>query len=59
MFRAKDGASAWEDYLDYVDEIVVNGLLRSIASSIGYLLDETDPTLTQGMNSPVSDSRLD
>ena len=49
MFRAKDGASAWEDYLDYVDEIVVNGLLRSIASSIGYLLDETDPTLTQGI----------
>ena len=48
-FRAKDGSPAWEDYLDYVDEIVVNGLLKALASSIGYLLDETDPNLSQGI----------
>ena len=48
-YRAKDGTPAWEDYLDYVDEIVVNGLLKSVASSVGYLLDETDPNLTQGI----------
>ena len=49
QFRAKDGSPAWEDYLDYVDEIVVNGLLKALASSIGYLLDETDPNLSQGI----------
>ena len=49
LSRAKDGAPAWKDYLDYVDEIVVNGLLKSVASSVGYLLDETDPNLTQGI----------
>ena len=35
--------------MDYVDEIVVNGLLKSLASSVGYLLDETDPNLSQGI----------
>lgn len=47
--RASDGGPAWEEYLDYVDEFIVNGLLKSLASSVGYLLDETDPNLTQGI----------
>ena len=27
----------------------MEGLLRTVASSLGYLLDETDPYLTQGV----------
>ena len=34
---------------DFIDELVVEGLLRTVASSLGYLLDETDPYLTQGV----------
>ena len=33
---------AWNVYLRYVDGIVAGSLLRTIAASIGYLLDETD-----------------
>ena len=32
----------WNQYLRYIDEMVTNGLLRTIAVSLGYLLDETD-----------------
>ena len=49
LFGVKDDCEAWHAYLEYVDEIIINGLLRSCASSIGCLLDETDSSLTQGI----------
>ena len=38
----KRGSKRWRRYLQRVDEIVLNGLLEMIASSLGYLLHETD-----------------
>ena len=35
--------------MEYIDELVIDGLNKTMASSIGYLLDQTDPTLTQGV----------
>ena len=32
-----------------LDELVFDGLVKTMASSIGYLLDETDTNLTQGV----------
>ena len=32
----------WKNYLVYLDNMVANGLLKGIAVSLGYLLDETD-----------------
>ena len=49
FFRADDGADTWKAYLEYIDELVIEGLLKTMAASIGYLLDETDPSLTQGI----------
>ena len=49
LFRAKEKSKEWEAYLVYIDEIVIQGLLKAVAASIGYLLDETDPSLTQGI----------
>ena len=48
-FAANVKSKEWQAYLVYIDEIVINGLLKAVAASIGYLLDETDPTLTQGI----------
>ena len=48
-FKADDLSEAWQKYLEYIDELVVDGLLKTMAASIGYFLDETDPTLTQGV----------
>ena len=38
----KRNSRRWRSYLGYVDEIVQHGLLEMVASSIGYLLTETD-----------------
>ena len=46
LFRANalsdSSAAHWDHYLLYLDEIVSNGLLKAIAVSLGYLVDETD-----------------
>ena len=38
----KRNSRRWRSYLGYVDEIVQHGLLEMVASSVGYLLTETD-----------------
>ncbi len=48
-FQAEDSSENWRKYLSFVDEVVIDGFLRQSASSLGYLLDETDPTLTEGI----------
>jgi hypothetical protein len=54
-FQCSEDLPAWHKYLTFVDQIVVNGILRSAASSLGYLIDETDPTITQGPLIEASD----
>ena len=48
-FQALESTEIWQAYLEFIDNIVTDGLLLAIASSIGYMLDETDATLTQGV----------
>lgn len=48
-FKAEEESETWNAYLNYIDELVTDGLLKTMAASIGYLLDETDPSLTQGV----------
>ena len=43
----QEGQETWHSYLDYIDGLVIDGLLHTVACSIGFLLDETDPSLTQ------------
>jgi dynein heavy chain len=48
-YRANDSSDYWKAYLQYIDELVIDGLLNAMAASVGYLLDETDSYLTQGV----------
>ena len=41
-FDNKVAKAHWESYLNYLDKMVADGLLKTIAVSLGYLLDETD-----------------
>ena len=47
-FRASDHSEPWEKYLSFLDDVIVNGLLKMVACSLGYFIDETDQTLTNG-----------
>lgn len=46
LYRAHVASEAskiyWENYLLYLDDIVASGLLKAVAVSLGYLVDETD-----------------
>ena len=48
LFKVKEGGlrlfPRWRKYLQYIDYMISDGLLITIACSIGYLLDQTDAT---------------
>uniref|UniRef100_A0A8D2N608 Dynein axonemal heavy chain 17 n=1 Tax=Zonotrichia albicollis TaxID=44394 RepID=A0A8D2N608_ZONAL len=43
LLRAEPASDAWKGYLDYVDEIVLDGFFTAIECSLKYLLENTDP----------------
>ncbi|NXW79744.1 DYH9 protein, partial [Hirundo rustica] len=43
LFLADPASDAWKVYLDYVDEIVLDGFFTAIECSLKYLLENTDP----------------
>ena len=56
-FKATEGSEVWERYLDYLDEIVVDGLFNCIQCSLRYLMENTDKTVT-GMT-PLLEVKLE
>ena len=47
----KDGTvtvpdSAWSEYLNYVDNTVLDGVVKAVAVRFGYLVDHSDHSLT-------------
>uniref|UniRef100_A0A803WAD3 Dynein axonemal heavy chain 17 n=1 Tax=Ficedula albicollis TaxID=59894 RepID=A0A803WAD3_FICAL len=43
LLLAEPASDAWKVYLDYVDEIVLDGFFTAIECSLKYLLESTDP----------------
>ncbi|NXE97433.1 DYH9 protein, partial [Menura novaehollandiae] len=43
LLLADPASDAWKAYLDYVDEIVLDGFFTTIECSLKYLLENTDP----------------
>jgi len=42
LFKANGESVMWQNYVDYLDLMVLDGLFNTIHGSIGYLLDNTD-----------------
>ena len=45
FFKADANTDMWKAYVDYVDEMVVDGFFNTIHCSIKFLLDNTDPRI--------------
>ena len=43
LFQANEDTDEWRAYVDYVDEMVVDGFYATICCSIGFLLNNTEP----------------
>ena len=42
-FEAEPESDVWKSYVEYVDEMVVAGFLKTIKCSLCFLMDNTDP----------------
>ena len=56
LAHVEENLKNWEQYQMYLDEMIIGGLLRTIAVSIGYLLDETD---VKKNITPLFDAKLE
>ncbi|KAG7491786.1 hypothetical protein MATL_G00007500 [Megalops atlanticus] len=43
LFKADPTSEVWRAYVDYIDEMVIDGFFNSIECSLKFLLDNTDP----------------
>lgn len=46
----------WKAYVDYLDDMVVDGFFNCIQCSLNYMLENTD---TRTCNSPLFEARLE
>ena len=42
LFRAERDSDVWRKYIEYIDDIVLDGFFNCIQCSLQYLLDNTD-----------------
>ncbi|XP_036372722.1 dynein heavy chain 9, axonemal [Megalops cyprinoides] len=43
LFKADPTSEVWRAYVDYIDEMVIDGFFNTIECSLKFLLDNTDP----------------
>jgi len=43
LLQAQDDSEIWTAYVDYVDEVVVEGFFNTIQCSLKFLIDNTSP----------------
>ncbi|XP_032899964.1 dynein heavy chain 9, axonemal isoform X2 [Amblyraja radiata] len=56
LFQADVTSSVWTAYVDYVDEMVIDGFFNAIEASLNYLVDSTDP---KAGFAPLFEAQLD
>ncbi|XP_060795606.1 dynein axonemal heavy chain 9-like [Neoarius graeffei] len=44
LFQADPSSAEWKSYVQYIDEMVIDGFFKSIESSLKFFLDNTDET---------------
>ncbi|XP_076453714.1 LOW QUALITY PROTEIN: dynein beta chain, ciliary-like [Babylonia areolata] len=56
LFKADAGSDMWKAYVDYVDEMIVDGFFNTIHCSLQYMLNESDNKLSPN---PLFEARLE
>ena len=56
FFKADPNTDTWKAYVDYVDEMIVDGFFNTIHCSLQYMLNNTDTKLSP---TPLSEARLE
>ncbi|RDD42081.1 Dynein beta chain, ciliary [Trichoplax sp. H2] len=56
LFEANEDSDIWRAYVDYLDDMIVDGFFNAIHCSLSYMLDNTDPKIN---TAPLLEARLD
>ncbi|XP_067860408.1 dynein axonemal heavy chain 9-like [Heptranchias perlo] len=56
LFQADETSNVWKAYVDYIDEMVIDGFFNAIESSLNYLVDNTEP---KAGFAPLFEAQLD
>ncbi|XP_042198221.1 dynein axonemal heavy chain 9 isoform X3 [Callorhinchus milii] len=56
LFQADATLDVWKTYVDYIDEMIIDGLFNAIECSLNYLVDNMDPKAGCG---PLFEAQLD
>ncbi|MGH0123010.1 UNVERIFIED_CONTAM: hypothetical protein FKN15_017133 [Acipenser sinensis] len=56
LLKADPNSDMWKAYVDYIDEMVIDGFFSSIECSLKFLLDNTDP---KSGSAPLFEAQLD
>eukprot|EP01035_Chromulina_nebulosa_P017812 gene17812-23422_t len=60
VLRISNSSNDWRSYIDYINNIVVDGLVKVVITSLEYLYDQIDPsTLTKDDKLPMIEVKLD
>ena len=56
LFKAEAATDTWKAYVDYLDDMVVDGFFNCIHTSLNYLLENSD---VKTCKSPLFEARME
>ncbi|KAA8584116.1 hypothetical protein FQN60_015324, partial [Etheostoma spectabile] len=56
LFRAEPGSDQWKAYIEYIDDMIIDGFFNSIECSLKFFLENTDP---RAAAAPLFEAQLD
>ena len=56
LFKATEDSDHWRNYLDYVDDMILDGFFNAVQCSLAYLLENTELNAPDIM--PLMEARL-
>ena len=57
LFKADPGSDIWRRYMEYLDDIVLDGFFNCLQCSLQYLLDNTDKEKSELL--PLMEAKLE
>jgi len=55
VLKVSKGAPAWRAYVEFINDIVLAGLSRTVVNSLQYLLKQIDPAVAKARDGPNAD----
>lgn len=58
-FKATEDSDDWRAYIEYLDDLVVDGFFECVSCSLKYLMENTDKGKTSDVAAPLMEAKLE